>query len=137
MVRKKDRFWEYIEELNGHFKCKFCECNFAGVLQGLTHTQLELKVMILVFVKKVPTKVQEEASLNIGQPNKKLKGALTSSKAEERKISSTSIAKDNTLSGLFKKVSDVCNQCCKYFIVRLYFAIILVEIISRCQFISN
>ena len=82
----------------------------------------------MVFVKKVPTKVQEEASLNIGQPNKKLKGALTSSKAEERKISSTSIAKDNTLSGLFKKVSDVCNQCCKYFIVRLYFAIILVEV---------
>ena len=34
----------------------------------------------------------------------------------------------DTLNGLFKKVSDVCNQCCKYFIVRLYFAIILVEI---------
>ena len=38
MVQKKDRFWEYVEKLNGHFKCKFCECNFAGVLQGLKHT---------------------------------------------------------------------------------------------------
>ena len=41
--------------------------------------------------KKYVQKVQEEASLNIGQPNNKLKGALTSSKAEERKISSTSL----------------------------------------------
>ena len=65
---------------------------------------------------------------SIGQSNKKLKGASTSSKAEERKISSTSTLKDDTLSGLFKKVSDICNQCCKYFIVRLYFATILVEI---------
>ena len=38
MVQKKDRFWEYVEKLNGRFKCKFCECNFAGVLQGLKHT---------------------------------------------------------------------------------------------------
>ena len=30
MIRKKNRFWEYVEELNGCFKCKFCECNFAG-----------------------------------------------------------------------------------------------------------
>jgi hypothetical protein len=52
MVRKKDRFWEYVEELNGHFKCKFCERDFAGVFQGLNRTWQELKVVILIFVQK-------------------------------------------------------------------------------------
>nr|POF14755.1 hypothetical protein CFP56_43602 [Quercus suber] len=30
MVRKKDRFWKHAEDLNGRFKCKFCEREFAG-----------------------------------------------------------------------------------------------------------
>ncbi|KAF3948062.1 hypothetical protein CMV_025891 [Castanea mollissima] len=42
----------------------------------------------------------------VSNPNKKLKGASTSSKAEERKIGSTSISKDDTLSGLFKKSKE-------------------------------
>ena len=109
MVRKKDRFWEYVEELNGRFKCKFCECNFAGGATRIKAHLAGVKGHNIDIGKKVPKKVQEEASLNIGQPNKKLKGASTSSKAEERKIGSTSILKDD-ISGLFKKVSDVCNQ---------------------------
>ena len=52
MVRKKDCFWEYVEELNGRFNCKFCECDFAGVFQGLNQTWQELKVVILIFVLK-------------------------------------------------------------------------------------
>ncbi|XP_030937839.1 putative disease resistance protein RGA3 [Quercus lobata] len=102
MVRKKDRFWEYVEELNGRFKCKFCECNFAGGATRIKAHLAGVKGHDIDICKKVPKKVQEEASLNIGQPNKKLKGASTS-RAEERKIGSTSIMKDDTLSGLFKK----------------------------------
>ena len=109
MVRKKDRFWEYVEELNGRFKCKFCECNFAGGATRIKAHLAGVKGHDIDICRKVPKKVQEEASLNIGQPNKNLKGASTS-RAEERKIGSTSIMKDDTLSGLFKKVSDVCNQ---------------------------
>ncbi|KAI6705773.1 hypothetical protein NL676_008735 [Syzygium grande] len=30
MVRKRDRFWEYAEHLDGRFKCKFCDKIFAG-----------------------------------------------------------------------------------------------------------
>ena len=110
MVRKKDRFWEYVEELSGHFKCKFCECNFAGGATKIKAHLAGVKGHDIDICKKVPKKVQEEVSLKTGQPNKKLKGASTSSKAEERKIGSTSISNDDTLSGLFKKMSDVCNQ---------------------------
>ena len=30
MVRKKDRFWRYVEDLDGRFKCNFCRRDFAG-----------------------------------------------------------------------------------------------------------
>ena len=58
---------------------------------------------------KVPKEVQVEASLTVGEPNKKLKGASTSKKDKERKISSTSISKDEMLSGVFEKVSKDVN----------------------------
>ena len=59
--------------------------------------------------KKVPKEVQEEASLTIGEPNKKLKSASTSNKDKERKISSTSISKDDMLSRVFEKVRKDVN----------------------------
>ncbi|KAF3951589.1 hypothetical protein CMV_022779 [Castanea mollissima] len=52
---------------------------------------------------KLPKEVQEEASLTIGEPNKKLKGASTSNKDKEREISSTSISNDDMIRGVFEK----------------------------------
>ncbi|KAF3965433.1 hypothetical protein CMV_010378, partial [Castanea mollissima] len=54
----------------------------------------------------VSKEVQEEASLIIGAPNKKLKGASTSNKGKKREINSTSISKDVTLSKVFEKSNE-------------------------------
>ena len=109
MVRKKDRFWEYVEDLNDRFKCKFCEHEFAG---GATRIKCHLaraKCHDIDICTKVSKEVREEASLIIGEPNKKLKGASTSNKDKRREINSTSISKDVTLSRVFEKVSKDVN----------------------------
>ena len=109
MVRKKDWFWEYVEDLKGRFKCKFCEHDFAG---GATRIKCHLagvKCHNIDICTKVSKEVQEEASLIIGEPNKKLKGASTSNKDKKREINSTSISKDVTLSRVFEKVSKDVN----------------------------
>ena len=109
MVRKKDRFWEYVEELNGRFKCKFCKLDFAGGATRIKYHLAQAKGHDINICTKVPKEVQVEASLTIGEPNKKLKGASTSNKDKERETSSTLISKDDMLSGVFEKVSKDVN----------------------------
>ena len=58
---------------------------------------------------KVSKEVREEASLIIGEPNKKLKGASTSNKDKKWEINSTSISKDDMLSRVFEKVRKDVN----------------------------
>ncbi|KAK4566156.1 hypothetical protein RGQ29_002392 [Quercus rubra] len=104
MVRKKDRFWEHVEKQNnGRFKCKFCESIFAGGATRIKYHLAGVKGHDINICTKVTKEVQEEASLTIGEPNKKLKGASTSNKDKEREISSTSISKDDMLSKVFEK----------------------------------
>ncbi|XP_075662108.1 uncharacterized protein LOC142631709 [Castanea sativa] len=105
MVRKKDRFWECVEKQdNGRrFKCKFCECIFAGGATRIKYHLAGAKGHDINICKKVPKEVQEEASLTIGEPNKKRKGASTSNKDKEREIRSTSISEDDMFSGVFEK----------------------------------
>ncbi|XP_050257746.1 uncharacterized protein LOC126702924 [Quercus robur] len=86
-----------------HFKCKFCECIFARGATRIKYHLVGAKGHDINICKKVPKEVQEEASLTIGEPNKKLKGASTSNKDKEREISSTSISKDDKLSRVFEK----------------------------------
>ena len=117
MVRKKDRFWEYVEDLGGRFRCKFCKHDFPGGATRIKYHLAGAKGHDIDICKKVPKEVQEDASLTFGEPNKKLKGTSTSNKDKEREISSTSMSKYDTLSGVFDKVSKD---------VRLYFIIILV-----------
>ncbi|KAF3950187.1 hypothetical protein CMV_024022 [Castanea mollissima] len=74
MVRKKDRFWECVEKQDNGRHFK------------------------------LPKEVQEEASLTIGEPNKKLKGASTSNKDKEREIRSTSISEDDMLTECLKRL---------------------------------
>ncbi|KAF3967958.1 hypothetical protein CMV_008088 [Castanea mollissima] len=104
MVRKKDRFWEHVEKQNdGRFKCKHCKRIFAGGATRIKYHLAGVKGHDINICTQVPKEVQEEASLTIGEPNKKLKGASTSNKEKEREISSTSISKDDMLSELFEK----------------------------------
>ncbi|XP_050258096.1 uncharacterized protein LOC126703189 [Quercus robur] len=104
MFRKKDRFWEHVEKQNnGRFKCKYSESIFAGGVTRIKYHLAGAKGHDINICAKVPKEVQEEASLTIGEPNKKRKGASTSNKDKEREISSTSISKDDKLSGVFEK----------------------------------
>ena len=109
MVRKKDRFWEFVEEVNGRFKCKFCECVFAGGATRIKYHLAGAKGHDINICTKVPKDVQEEASLTVGVSNKKLKGASTSNKDKESEISSTLISKDDRSSRVFEKVSKDVN----------------------------
>ncbi len=72
MVRKKDRFWEYVEKLNGHFKCKFCERDFA---EGVPRIKLHLagvKGCDIGLCTKVPDDVQAEAYYELEDITKNL-----------------------------------------------------------------
>ncbi|XP_050258767.1 putative disease resistance protein At3g14460 [Quercus robur] len=104
MVRKKDRFWDHVEEQNNRrFKCKFCGSIFTGGATRIKYHLAGVKGHDINICTKVTKEVQEEASLTIGEPTKKLKGASTSNKDKEREISSTSISKDDMLSKVFEK----------------------------------
>uniref|UniRef100_A0A7N2MT54 BED-type domain-containing protein n=1 Tax=Quercus lobata TaxID=97700 RepID=A0A7N2MT54_QUELO len=106
MVRKRDRFWEYAEDLKGRFKCKFCECDFAGGASRIKCHLAGVKGHDIDICTKVSKEVQEEAALIVGEPNKKLKGASTSNRDKGREINSTSISKDVTLSRVFEKSNE-------------------------------
>ena len=109
MGRKKDQCWEHAEDLNGRFKCKFCERDFAGGATRIRRHLAGVKGHDIDICTKVSKEVQEEAALIVGEPNKKLKGASTSNRDKERKINSSSISKDVTLSRVFEKVSKDVN----------------------------
>ena len=85
MVRKKDGFWEYVEESNGHFKCNFCELDFAGGAPRIKSHLAGVKGRDIDLCTEVPKDVQAEAYLAIGGPSKKLKSASNLSNAEEIK----------------------------------------------------
>ena len=85
MVRKKDRFWQYVEESNGRFKCNFCERDFAVGAPRIKSHLAGVKGRDIDLCTKVPEDIQVEAYLAIGGPSKKLKSASNLSNAEEIK----------------------------------------------------
>lgn len=92
--RNRDHFWEYVEELNGRFTCKFCERDFAG---GAPRIKAYLAGVIgrdIDVCTKVPEDVQAKAFLAIGGHNRKLKIVSNSSNAEESKPISPSMSND-------------------------------------------
>ncbi|KAF9609156.1 hypothetical protein IFM89_013546 [Coptis chinensis] len=76
MVRGKDPFWQYGEDLKGHFTCKFCKCKKSGGISRLKAHLSCLPGMDVVGCTLVPEDVQAEAVLLVKEkehPNKKLK----------------------------------------------------------------
>ena len=45
MGRSKDLFWEFVEDLNGCFECKFCGSNFA-----MSATRIYIYIYIFFFL---------------------------------------------------------------------------------------
>ncbi|XP_030940184.1 putative disease resistance protein RGA3 [Quercus lobata] len=92
MGRKRDRFWEYAMELNGRFKCVFCERDFAGGASRIKSHLAGVKGHAIDICMKVPINVRAEACVAVGRPNKTLKTASSSSDEKERKIFPTSLS---------------------------------------------
>lgn len=79
MGRKKDRFWEYVEELNNGFKCKFCGRHFAGGATRIKSHLAGYKGRDIEICERVTSHVREEARLAIGGVDNKVNsGASTS-----------------------------------------------------------
>ncbi|XP_039169574.1 uncharacterized protein LOC120293864 [Eucalyptus grandis] len=62
MVRKRDRFWEYVEPLDGKFKCKFCDRKFAGGIPRVKSHLSGIKGGGIDICTKVPEDVQIAAT---------------------------------------------------------------------------
>ncbi|KAK7860888.1 hypothetical protein CFP56_029229 [Quercus suber] len=65
MVRKKDRFWRYVEDLDGHFKCNFCQRDFAGGASRIKFHLARVKGHDIDICANVPEDVQKEAYLGV------------------------------------------------------------------------
>ncbi|TXG62617.1 hypothetical protein EZV62_009611 [Acer yangbiense] len=72
MGREKQKFWEYVEDLNGRFLCKFCEHRFSGGITRIKSHLSGLKGRDIEICMKVPEDVQLAALQAIGaDPNKR------------------------------------------------------------------
>ena len=83
MGRSKDRFWNYVQVLDGRFKCNFCGHDFAG---GATRIKAHLagyKGRDIQICEKVTADVREEACLAIQGANKQVNRASTSRTGKE------------------------------------------------------
>ena len=96
MGRKRDRFWDYAEELDGGFKCKFCERVFPGATRIKSHLA-GVSGHDIAACEKVPVDIQNKAYQATQGTNKKLKSASTSSNAKQSKITSASASKNNEI----------------------------------------
>ncbi|XP_023899170.1 putative disease resistance protein RGA3 isoform X1 [Quercus suber] len=92
MGRKRDRFWDYAEELKGRFKCNYCKREFPGGASRIKSHLAGVKGRDIVICDVVPEHVQKEAYEATQATNKKLENASTSSKYMESTIASTSIS---------------------------------------------
>ena len=113
MGRKRDRFWDYAEELDGGFKCKSCERVSSG---GATRIKSHLAGVSghdIAACEKVPVDIQNEAYQATQGTNKKLKSASTSSNAKQSKITSASASKNNekfvTQVFIYLAPNSMCN----------------------------
>ena len=103
MGRKRDHFWDHAYDLNGHFKCKYCERRFPGGASRIKSHLAGVKGRDIVICEVVPDDVRKEAYEATEGRNKKQKGASTSSSGKEGTIT----LKDDILHRrLFEKVSD-------------------------------
>ena len=103
MGRKRDHFWDHADDLNGRFKCNYCNREFPGGASRIKSHLAGVKGRDIVICEVVPDNVRKEAYEATEGRNKKQKGASTSSSAKEGTITLTSISKDKRL---FEKVSD-------------------------------
>ncbi|PIA25726.1 hypothetical protein AQUCO_10800016v1 [Aquilegia coerulea] len=80
MVRQKDQFWEYADDLKGRFLCKFCQKNYSGGIARVKSHLSRLQGRDIAICNSVPEDVQASAVLALqgtGPSYKKRKAALS------------------------------------------------------------
>ena len=92
MGKKRDQFWDHVEELKGRFKCNYCKCEFPGGASRIKSHLAGVKGRDIVICDVVPKNVQDEAYEATQKTNKKLKNASTSSCYKESTTTSASIS---------------------------------------------
>ncbi|XP_056158498.1 uncharacterized protein LOC115662957 [Syzygium oleosum] len=101
MVRKRDRFWEYAEHLDGRFKCKFCDKIFAGGVPRVKSHLSGIKGGGIDICTKVPEDVRVAVAEAISGSAKRAKAEASSGKTEETSpkilISNESVMLDKLL----------------------------------------
>ncbi|KAL5731953.1 hypothetical protein ACHQM5_004627 [Ranunculus cassubicifolius] len=65
-MKRKDKFWEYAEDKNGHFSCKFCHKEFPGGASRIKSHLSKLTGRDIAVCEKVTEDVQAAALLAIG-----------------------------------------------------------------------
>ncbi|KAL3726563.1 hypothetical protein ACJRO7_031461 [Eucalyptus globulus] len=83
MVRKRDRFWEYVDLSDDKFECKFCHRKFAGGVPRVKSHLSGIRGCGIDICTKVPDDVRVAAAEAISCPNKRAKAEACSSKTEE------------------------------------------------------
>ncbi|XP_050259381.1 putative disease resistance protein RGA3 isoform X2 [Quercus robur] len=92
MGRKRDRFWDYAEDLRGRFKCNYCKHEFPGGASRIKSHLAGVKGRDILICDFVPEDVRKEAYEATLGTNKKLKNASISSSDKGSTILSTSIS---------------------------------------------
>lgn len=90
MVREKDRFWGYVEDLNGRFLCKFCDKSFSGGITRIKSHLSGVRGRDIEICLKVPRDVQIAALQAISTLGKKVGGLRSFNTDRETEIISTS-----------------------------------------------
>ncbi|KAF5186430.1 hypothetical protein FRX31_023982 [Thalictrum thalictroides] len=85
-MKKKDKFWDYAEELKGRFLCKFCQKHFPGGVARLKSHLSKQTGRDNAICEKVTEDVQAAALLAIGgvsaQSNKRKSQDFSSTSKE-------------------------------------------------------
>nr|POE70420.1 putative disease resistance protein rga3 [Quercus suber] len=92
MGRKRDRFWDYAQDLKGRFKCNYCKHEFPGGASRIKSHLAGVKGRDILICDFVPEDVQKEAYEATQRTNKKLKNASISSSDKGSTIPSTSVS---------------------------------------------
>ena len=93
MGRKRDHFWDHVEDLNDRFKCNYCKLEFSGGASRIKSHLAGVTCQDIAICEDVPEDVRKEAHQATEGTRKKPKCASTSSGAKESKVTSTSISK--------------------------------------------
>ncbi|KAK7855131.1 hypothetical protein CFP56_029370 [Quercus suber] len=84
MVRKRDSFWEYAEDLkNGRFLCNFCQKDFAGGISRIKSHLSGIRGRDVEICLQVPVDVQLAVVQAIDTPSKKAKSVAASNNTLE------------------------------------------------------